>query len=120
LAREAAPLGGLGFALPFFKHLDTSRHLYRAIVRGESGMIIDQQIRRMLADLVRTDLVQGKDSQLTGERLEAAVQFVVGALMSLIGWWMERKVSLTAEEMNHIFVQLALEGLNSMSTGLAV
>jgi AcrR family transcriptional regulator len=116
LASEATPKGGLGFALPFFRHLDSSRRLYRAIMRGESGMIIDHQIRRILADVVRQDLGQGTSSRLTGVRLEATVQFVVGALMSVIAWWMEQKINLSAEEVNRIFVQLALDGLNGISS----
>jgi|HubBroStandDraft_6_1064221.scaffolds.fasta_scaffold53936_1 AcrR family transcriptional regulator len=113
LTSESKSLGGLGFALPLFQHLDGQRRLYRAIVRGESGMIVDRQLRRILAEMVRMDLGPDPSARLTGARLEAVVQFLVGALMSLITWWMEHEISLSAEEMNCVFLQLALDGLNS-------
>ena len=105
--------GALGFALPFLRHVDGQRRLYRAITRGESGVILDRQIRRMFNDMVRADMAANANGRWSGPPLEAAVQFVVGALMSLFTWWMDSKIDLSAEELNRIFVDIALNGLQT-------
>ncbi|HKV42683.1 MAG TPA: TetR/AcrR family transcriptional regulator [Blastocatellia bacterium] len=113
LASESKPLGGLAFALPLLRHIDSNRHLHRPIVRGQSGMIFDRQMRLMLAELIRMDLAPGTDSSQKDVLLEGTIQFLVGAFMSLLTWWMEYNPRLSPEEINRIFLQLALGGLNS-------
>jgi hypothetical protein len=53
----------------------------------------------------------------TGVLLEAAIQHVVGALMSLATWWMDPKVRLLPEQINQIFLELTLPGLKTTSAG---
>ena len=115
LAAESKPLGELAFALPFFRHVDGARHLHRAFSRGDSALIMDQQLRRMFADMIRIDIAPWFNSQTSDDSFEAAVQFVVGAMTSMITWWMEHKTRLSAEELNSAFLQLALSGLKSLS-----
>lgn len=109
LAADSSRVGGLAFVLPFFRHLEENRRIYRAVVGHESGMIVDRYFRRMFADMARTDLTErAADLQVP---LEAAVQHVVGALMSVVAWWIEGEADLTAEQVNDVFVRLSLDGL---------
>src|SRR5215469_9275481 len=56
LESESRQIGKLAFALQFFRHISDSHHLYRAFSRGESAVILDRQLRKMFAEMVRTDL----------------------------------------------------------------
>ncbi len=107
----------LGFTLPLFKHVDSHRQLYKAIVGRESGVIVERKMRRMLADLVRDDLKTQKSSGQTTVALNLAVQYVVGALWSVLTWWMDYRVPLSPEEMNTIFRQLTSPGLYATMSG---
>jgi hypothetical protein len=52
------------------------------------------------------------ETQADQTRLEAAIQFVTGACMGLLIWWLENDtVPYTAEEIHAIFRRLATQGL---------
>ncbi len=106
----------LGFTLAYFRHVDSHRQLYKAIVGRESGMIVERQMRRMLGELVREDLTSGRAAQRRAVSLDLAVQYVVGALLSVTTWWMDYKVPMSPEEMNRIFRQLTFPGLDALTT----
>lgn len=109
---QATTLGSLGFALPFFQHLTSNRHLYRPFIRGEAGMIFERQIRRIFAEMAREDIAAKPG--WAGRDVEGAVQFIVGGLMSIMAWWLDQRVNITPEELNHIFLRLSLRGLDSV------
>lgn len=117
-ARDAAtkPIERLGFTLALFRHVDSHRRLYMAIVGRESGVIVERKMRRMLADLVREELKSAKSARQNTASIDLAVQYVVGALWSVLTWWMDYRVKLSPEEMNSLFRQLTFPGLDATLT----
>jgi AcrR family transcriptional regulator len=113
LDAQSIQKGKLGFALPFLNHVDGKRDIWDAIVGCESGQIVDRHFRRMLADLTRLDL--GSDPNRPSE--EIRVQFVVGALMSIVSWWLDFDAALAPAEVNRLFLELALPGLSVSLAG---
>ena len=111
------PVERLGFTLALFRHVDGHRQLYKAIVGRESGVIVERKMRRMLADLVREDLKSHKSAGQNTVSIDLAVQYVVGALWSVLTWWMDYRVPLSPEEMNSIFRQLTFPGLDATLSG---
>lgn len=57
----------------------------------------------MLADLFRADL----NSNPATLPEEARVQLLVGALMSLVFWWMDYEIPISAADLNGLFQKLA-------------
>ena len=102
----------LGFTLPFFRHLDSHRRLYHSMVGHESGLVVERQMRRLLADLVKPEVVF-KDGRRNSVEAEMAVQYVVGALMSVVIWWLDRDIKLSPEEMDHAFRHMVLPAIQS-------
>src|SRR5208283_3951310 len=98
----------LGFSLAFFQHVDGHRKLYRAIVGRESGVIVDRQMRRLLADLVHEDLGTLGHLARIGNTADMAAQYVAGALMAIVTWWLDRNIKLSAEDINRTFLQMTL------------
>jgi AcrR family transcriptional regulator len=107
----------LGFSLALFEHVDGHRRLYQAIVGRESGVIVERKMRRMLAELVRDELTPGAPADRQTPSMELAVQYVVGALWSVLIWWMDYKVPLSPEEMNQLFRRLTFPALDAMLAG---
>jgi AcrR family transcriptional regulator len=103
----------LGFTLPFFRHVDSHRRLYRAMVGRESGLIVERQMRRLLAGLVKPDVVLKDRRRRNSVEAEMAVQYVVGALMSVVIWWLDRDIKLSPEEMDHAFRNMVLPAIQS-------
>jgi AcrR family transcriptional regulator len=102
----------LAFSLAFFRHVDSHRRLYRAIVGRESGAIVDRQMRRLLADLLTEGLSQDQRAK-NKIRAELAAQYVSGALMSIVTWWLDRNVKLSPEEVDGAFLQLTVPALRA-------
>ncbi len=100
----------LGFTLAFFRHVDTHRRLWRAIVGRESGVIVERQMRRLLLDLVRMETGRGRSNKAQ----ELAAQFLVGAMMAVMIWWLDNNVRLTANQVDTIFRELALPTLKAL------
>lgn len=111
------PVERLGFTLALFRHVDGHRQLYKAIVGRESGVIVERKMRRMLADLVREDLKSRKSAGQNTVSIDLAVQYVVGALWSVLTWWMDYRIPLPPEEMNKIFRQVTFPGLDATLSG---
>ena len=103
----------LGFTLAFFRHVDRHRRLYRAIVGHESGLIVERQMRRLLAGLVKPDVVLKDGRRRNSVKAEMTVQYVVGALMSVAIWWLDRDIKLSPEEMDDAFRNMVLPAIQS-------
>jgi AcrR family transcriptional regulator len=111
--QQAAPGGigqrRLGFSLALFDHARSYRDVYRAMVRERGSTLVMNRLRTLLADLVRDDLaalappVDGKPVPRS-----ALVQFVVGALMSMLVWWTDRDTAISPEAVDVLFRRLTI------------
>ena len=102
----------LGFSLTMFEHARDHLDLYRALVGGHGGAVSLGQIRQILSDLVRNELAAtiGKNSADTVPR-ELVVQYIVGAFMAVMTWWLDGGAKLPPERIDAIFRRLATEGI---------
>jgi AcrR family transcriptional regulator len=104
----------LAFSLAFFQHIDSHRKLYRAIVGRERGAIVDKQMRRLLAEVVLKNLGSPSDRARKGSTADMTAQYVAGALMAIVTWWLDRSIKLSAEEIDHAFRQMSLPALQAI------
>lgn len=103
---------GFGFSLALFEHVHAHRTLYHAIVGRHSGTVVTTELRALLADLVRNDLKTLSANQRAADiPVNAVVHFVVGALMSVITWWLDERSKATPTEANAIFRRLTLPAI---------
>lgn len=102
----------LGFARAFFHHVDGHRRIYDLMIGRPSEVTIDRYMRRMLGELIREDLLGRPGARRGARGLDVAVQFVTGALWSLVSWWIVTRARLSADEMHAQFERLALQGLD--------
>jgi hypothetical protein len=71
-------------------------------------------MRRMLRELVRYDMNTRSDACISATTSQdAIVEYVVGALWSLVVWWLESSSPHTAQDMNDLFRRLSLNGLTA-------
>jgi AcrR family transcriptional regulator len=102
----------LGFSLTMFEHARDHLDLYRALVGGRGGAVSLGQIRQILSDLVRNELAAtgGKNSADIVLR-ELVVQYVVGAFMAVMTWWLDGGAKLPPKRVDAMFRRLATEGI---------
>ena len=106
----------LGFSLTMFEHARDHIDLYRALVGGRGGTVSLGQIRKILSDLVRNELptTAGNPSADIVPR-ELVVQYVVGAYMAVLTWWLDGGAKLPPKRIDAMFRRLAIEGITRLN-----
>lgn len=102
----------LGFSLAMFEHARDHIDLYRALVGGRGGVVALSTIRQILSDLVRNELaaaVEKKSADVVPR--EVVVQYVVGAFMAVMTWWLDGGAKLPPHRIDAMFRSLATEGI---------
>jgi AcrR family transcriptional regulator len=107
-----APSGFLQPLLVVFRHVEGHRHLWQPLAHKGGAEVVTRIMRDHVTDLVREHL----RSQYPGlgrnqPQLEAAVQFVAGACLGLLIWWLDNDVPYSAEELYAIFRRLTTQGV---------
>jgi AcrR family transcriptional regulator len=96
-----------------FDHVGRHRQFWGPLSRKGGADLVTRILRESVSDLAREHLrSQFPDATADPTRREAAIQFVTGACMGLLIWWLENDaVPYTAEEIQSIFRQLATQGV---------
>ncbi|WP_232375894.1 TetR/AcrR family transcriptional regulator [Mesorhizobium comanense] len=100
----------LGFSLTLFEHARDHIDLHRGLVGG--GAVALGIIRQILSDVVRDELAAtaGKSSAEAIPR-EFVVQYIVGAYMAVLTWWLDRGAKPPPTEVDRMFRRLATDGI---------
>ncbi len=102
----------LGFSLSMFEHARDHRDHYRALVGSRGGTVSLGSIRKILSDLVRDELAATADrNSADAIPRELVVQYVVGAYMAVMTWWLDGGAKLPPQRMDAMFRRLATEGI---------
>ncbi len=105
----------LAFSLTMFEHARDHKELYRALVGSRGGAVALGTIRQILSDLVRDELASSTDKNAEDViPRELAVQYVVGAYMAVLTWWLDGGAKLAPERIDAMFRRLATDGLLSI------
>ncbi|MEO6012881.1 MAG: TetR/AcrR family transcriptional regulator [Devosia sp.] len=85
------------------EHLKEQRKLYQVMMRTGAGLIIMDNIRLSLCEALRAEL--RTHSGVAPREIE--VQFVVGAYLSVVTWWLDRGAKERPEEIDETFRRMA-------------
>jgi AcrR family transcriptional regulator len=108
--RQREAVQPLGFSLAMFEHAREHLPLYGAIIGRESGAFVLQRIHRTIADLVAPDL-KAVGFKGTAEQRALAVEFVAGAFMAVLTWWLDHDAKLPPQDVDAVFRDLVIRGL---------
>ncbi|RRI07761.1 TetR/AcrR family transcriptional regulator [Mesorhizobium tamadayense] len=105
----------LGFSATMFEHAARYADHYRTMIGGRGGAVTENEIRLILSEVVRQEL----SSTLQDDAIprDFVVQFIVGAFLTALNWWFERKPGLPPSTVDAMFKSLVLDGLSSFSGG---
>jgi AcrR family transcriptional regulator len=99
----------LAFSLAMFEHASAYADVYRALVGGRGSTIALNGIREALSEIVKKELSAAKHDNAVARDL--VVQFVVGAFVTALTWWFERRPKLTPAEVDTMFRRLVVQGI---------
>ena len=118
LAPGGGGRGHFGFSLSLLEHARDHLHHYRALVGSRGGAVALGTVRQIVSDLVRNELAATSDGQST-DRIprDLVIQYLVGAYMAVLTWWLDRGAKLTPQEVDAAFRRLATEGVGRAEPG---
>jgi AcrR family transcriptional regulator len=99
----------LGFSLAMFEHASGYTDVYRALVDGRGGVVAVNEIRRILSEIVKKELSGVRHDETVPQ--EVRIEFVVGAFLTVLTWWLERRPKLTPSQVDTIFRRLVIKGI---------
>jgi AcrR family transcriptional regulator len=96
-----------------FQHVVEHAHLYRIILRGEGTYSVSRRLREIIvqASEAITQVLLGKEKMATLNPqvpLEVFLNYLAGACMGLITWWLENEMPYTQEQMALMFQKMIL------------
>jgi AcrR family transcriptional regulator len=101
----------LGFSLTLFEHAHEHIHLYRALAKSRGGAIALSTIRKILCDLVRNELPTAvAENSVDAIPHDLIIQYVVGAYMAVLTWWLDGGAKLPPQRVDAMFRQMTTGG----------
>ncbi|MCW5696805.1 MAG: TetR/AcrR family transcriptional regulator [Bauldia sp.] len=94
----------LGFVLPMLRHAREHVDHYRALAGGHGGSMALASIREILAGIVRQEM---RSSRRRTVSADVAVNYLVGAFMAVLTWWLDRGAIESPEQMADAFRDLS-------------
>ncbi|MDX8514271.1 TetR/AcrR family transcriptional regulator [Mesorhizobium captivum] len=105
----------LGFSTAMFEHAARYADHFRTMIGGRGGAVTENEIRLILSEMVRQELSSTlRDGTIPRDFV---VQFVVGAFLTALNWWFERKPGLLPSQVDAMFRSLVLDGLSPVIGG---
>ncbi|HLZ06708.1 MAG TPA: TetR/AcrR family transcriptional regulator [Bradyrhizobium sp.] len=107
----ASGAGRLAFSLSLLQHARDHFHLHERL--GDRGVgVAREKVREVLSDLLRCELSAAwwRDRHPTVPR-ELVIQYLVGATMAVITWWLEGGAKLPPVEVDAVLRRLAFNGM---------
>ena len=104
-----------GFSIAMFEHARSHRSWHGALAGGSAIAI--ETVREILGDLVRNELKVAGAAKSDGPvPRELVVQFVVGAFMAVVGWWLDGGAKLPPGQVDTMFRRLLSQGIGAWET----
>lgn len=104
-AHAAQPRTALDFSRPMFEHARDHLHIYRALAGSSGGGIALDTIRGILTDQLKDDpLILAVPSP---DERALRLQFLLGAFMSVLAWWLDCGATMEAAEIDRLFRRAA-------------
>lgn len=103
------------FVQPMLEHASAHLNMYRVVTGGRGGTAALAQIHKIIADLIRNELAlirRGRADASVPDEL--VVQYLAGAFVALMTWWLDDGARLPLEQVDEMFRRLTLQGFASV------
>ena len=100
----------LQFSLPMFEYAHAFRSLHQALL-ASGGDAFHDELRQRIRQTVRRELA---DKASFGRDIPAdfLVEYVVGAFLSVLAWWIATQAELSPAKIDEMFLGVAAQGIN--------
>jgi AcrR family transcriptional regulator len=99
-------------SLELFHHVQRHEQYFRAMLRGEAGEAFWESaqngLSRAIAQALAARVTEGVSPRVS---LPLVAQYLAGALLNLLKWWVVAESPYSPEQMDEMFQRLALPGV---------
>lgn len=105
----------------FFRHVQEYQQLYKALVRSGQIELLTKKAHQRLRHNIEQHLVQFDASNRSPVvLLSLAASTMASTMVSMLQWWLDNEMPYTPEQMEALFHQLVLPGIQHMLQAPAV
>lgn len=102
-------------SLVFFRHAGAHHELYKAMLEGGGADVLMEAGRRHLTQNIEDHLGEVFDRGGTAViPIPVITNFLAGAMLSVLMWWLDAGQPYSPEEINQMFQQLATAGMEKL------
>jgi len=99
-------------SLGLFRHVQEQYELYQALVWGRGADLLFKNGQRYLSDRIEKQLdALVKDRSKPAVPTPVLANFLAGAFLTLLKWWLDNKMIYSPERMDEMFQQLTWPGV---------
>ena len=112
-------LGGAGYQAPpslagFFQHVQAHHQLYKALVRGGGiERLFKKSHQHMRRNIEQHLIALIPAGQPPAAPLPLVADYLAGAILSMLTWWLDNEMPYTPEQMDTLFQQLVRPGVQT-------
>ena len=114
LKRDVLPPDRPSSSQVAFEHAAEHQDLYLVLLRSQAAATIAQRIREYLAGVIQEEL-EAQETQ-SPIPLKVIANFMAGALVALISWWLENDRPYSVAYMAQVFSHLTQPGVRALLT----
>ena len=114
IASAEEPADHLLPSLGLFQHVQEQQPAYPALVRGQATDPHYQAVHRLLRDRAAQQLALAGGSRTLAVPPEIIADYLAGALLTLVHWWLDHELPFTPEQMEAFFQELAMPGVRAL------
>ncbi len=103
---------GIVPSLALFRHVRQHHRLFQVLLKGQGEEVLWKAGQAILSRTIEetlTTLCVGKPAP--GMPLSVVAQYLAGAFLNLLKWWLSAEMPYSPEQMDAMFQQLALPGV---------
>ena len=113
-ARPACGEARPPFGVSLLRHARDHARFHKSL--GDRALaIVDERIRAILSDRVRNELAAAAHQTSRDVPRELTVQYLVGAYMAVIKWWLDGGARLPAAQVDSMLRRLATDGISNLA-----
>jgi AcrR family transcriptional regulator len=96
-------------SLALFRHVQQQHRLFQVLLRGRGEEVLWKAGQAMLSSNIEQALTAAcAEKRAPLFPLAVVAHYLAEALLNLLKWWLEAEMPYTAEQMDELFLQLAL------------
>jgi AcrR family transcriptional regulator len=101
--------------LELFRHAKQMQKQLQVLLKGQSGEVLLKTTQALLSKNIERNLATAlSDKRSPSVPLEVVSQYLAGAFLNLLKWWLEAEMPYSPERMDEMFQQLALPGVRAI------